>query len=49
VLSHEAAHEVKMRGRSNDLIDRVHADAYFDGIKPQLEYVVCSAASYVIA
>jgi adenylosuccinate lyase len=40
VLSHEAAHEVKMRGRTNDLIERVRADPYFDPIKPQLEYVV---------
>jgi adenylosuccinate lyase len=39
VLSHEAALEVKMKGKANDLIERVRADAYFDPIKGQLECV----------
>ena len=37
VLSHEAAHEVKQRGRPNDLLERVRAYAYFDPIKDQLD------------
>jgi adenylosuccinate lyase len=39
VLSHEAAFEVKMKGKANDLIERVRADPYFDPIKHQLECV----------
>ncbi|KAI8053265.1 adenylosuccinate lyase [Syncephalis plumigaleata] len=37
VLSHEAAREVKMEGRENDLIDRVRANAYFAPIHAELD------------
>jgi len=37
VLSHQAARVVKEEGGENDLIARVKADPYFDGIKAQLD------------
>lgn len=37
VLSHEAGHQVKHLGLSNDLIERVRGDAYFDPIKDDLD------------
>lgn len=40
VLSHEAAHEVKMEGRENDLIDRVRRDAYFAPIHADLDQLL---------
>jgi adenylosuccinate lyase len=36
VLSHEAAREVKMEGRENDLIDRIRANAYFAPIHAEV-------------
>ncbi|KZP27987.1 Adenylosuccinate lyase [Athelia psychrophila] len=37
VLSHEAGHQVKQLGLTNDLIERVRGDAYFDPIKDDLD------------
>ncbi|KAL9113517.1 MAG: hypothetical protein Q9227_002254 [Pyrenula ochraceoflavens] len=35
VLSHQAAHIVKMEGKANDLVERAKRDEYFRGITPQ--------------
>lgn len=37
VLSHEAAAEVKQKGRDNDLIDRIRGAEYFQPIKDQID------------
>lgn len=37
VLSHQAAEEVKVRGRDNDLIDRIRASQYFQPVHAQLD------------
>jgi len=37
VLSHEAAAEVKQHGRSNDLVERVQKDPFFQPILEQLD------------
>ena len=37
VLSHEAAAEVKMKGKPNDLVDRVQQDPFFEPIRSELE------------
>ncbi|PPQ65525.1 hypothetical protein CVT26_000482 [Gymnopilus dilepis] len=37
VLSHEAGYQVKQLGLENDLLDRIHADSYFDPIKDDLD------------
>ena len=46
VLSHEAAHRVKHLGLSNDLIERVKRDPYFDPIKGELKELL-DARSFV--
>lgn len=48
VLSHEAAAQVKQRGKKNDLIERVRNDAYFKCIHDELnESALLNAATYV--
>lgn len=37
VLSHEAAAEVKQKGRDNDLMDRIRGAAYFQPIREQID------------
>lgn len=37
VLSHEAAAEVKQKGRDNDLMDRIKAAEYFQPIRDQID------------
>lgn len=37
VLSHEAAAEVKQKGRDNDLISRIRQDKFFEPIWGQLD------------
>ena len=37
VLSHEAAKQVKVHGKNNDLIERVKNDPYFEPIKNQID------------
>jgi hypothetical protein len=39
VLSHEAGAVVKQEGKSNDLIDRIKADNYFEPIFGELDQV----------
>jgi adenylosuccinate lyase len=46
VLSQEAAHQVKHLGLSNDLIERVRRDPYFDPIKDELDDLL-DARSFV--
>lgn len=40
VLSHEAASEVKEKGRDNDLMDRIKRAEYFQPIREQIESLV---------
>lgn len=40
VLSHEAGAEVKQRGKDNDLVERIKADAYFQPILNQLDHIL---------
>ena len=40
MLSHEAAKVVKEEGGENDLLERVKADPYFEGIKSQLDSIM---------
>ena len=37
VLSHEAAEQVKVHGKNNDLIDRIKNDPYFKPIRDQID------------
>lgn len=37
LLSHEAAHAVKVEGRDNDLIERIRRTAFFEPIWAQLD------------
>ena len=39
VLSHEAGAVVKQEGKSNDLIERIKADSYFEPILGELDQV----------
>lgn len=37
VLSHEAAKQVKVHGKNNDLIERIKNDTYFEPIKSKID------------
>lgn len=40
VLSHEAAAEVKQKGKDNDLVDRIRQSKYFEPVKGELEQLL---------